>query len=42
VLVQLDVAGKRAVQAAIVDAWLACAPDAVADAYLAARRGRRR
>ena len=40
VLIQLKVAGKRAVRAAIVDAWLACAPPALAEEYLARRRRR--
>jgi hypothetical protein len=34
VLVQLRVAGKRPLQEAIVDAWLACAPPRLADDYL--------
>jgi hypothetical protein len=38
VLVQCKVAGKRAVRAAIVDAWLAAAPDRVAEDYVARRR----
>ena len=37
VLVQLKVVGKRVLREAVVDAWLACAPDAVASAYLARR-----
>ncbi|MDQ4089008.1 MAG: MmcQ/YjbR family DNA-binding protein [Actinomycetota bacterium] len=39
VLVQLDAVGKRALREAIVDGWLACAPDPLAEAYLA-RKGR--
>jgi hypothetical protein len=35
VLIQLKVAGKRAVRDAIEDGWLACAPTALANAYLA-------
>jgi hypothetical protein len=34
VLIQLRRAGKRAVHQAVVDAWLACAPDDVATAHL--------
>ena len=35
VLIQLKAATKRAVREAIVDGWLACAPPALADEYLA-------
>jgi hypothetical protein len=42
VLVQLEAAGKRAVRAAIVDAWLACAPPALADEYVKQEKSRRR
>jgi hypothetical protein len=38
VLVQLRVVGRRALRAAIDDAWLACAPDALAQSYLASKR----
>jgi hypothetical protein len=38
VLVQLRVVGKRALREAIEDAWLACAPEALARAYLAEQR----
>ena len=41
VLIQLKVAGKRAVREALVDAWLSCAPDALADEYITSRRRRR-
>ena len=41
-LVQLDAAAKRAVRDALVDAWLASAPPALADELLARRRRRRR
>ena len=41
ILVQLDIATKKAVRDAIVDGWLACAPEALADAYLATKRRRR-
>jgi hypothetical protein len=34
VLIQLGAATKRAVREALVDAWLACAPPRLADAYL--------
>jgi hypothetical protein len=34
VLIQLGVAGKRALREAIVDAWLACAPSRLANEYL--------
>lgn len=37
VLVQLDVADESQVRDAIVDAWLACAPAKLADAFLQAR-----
>jgi len=40
-LVQLDAAAKRAVRDALVDAWLASAPPALADELLARRRRRR-
>jgi hypothetical protein len=42
VLIQLEVATKRAVREAILDGWLACAPTAVAERYLQERKGRRR
>lgn len=35
VLIQLKLATKKLVQESIVDAWLACAPPAVADEYVA-------
>jgi hypothetical protein len=35
VLVRLKKIGKRALREAIVDAWLACAPQKLADEYLA-------
>ena len=38
VLVQLQVVGKRALREAIVDGWLACAPDPLGEAYLARKR----
>jgi len=41
VLIQLKVAGKRAVREALVDAWLSCAPDALAEEYISGRRRRR-
>ena len=41
VLVQLRVAGKRRVREALVDGWLAAAPPALADEYLASKRRRR-
>jgi hypothetical protein len=41
VLIQLKVAPKRAVREAVVDAWLACAPPALADDYLGTKRRRR-
>jgi hypothetical protein len=34
VLIQLRIAGKRALREAIVDAWLACAPPRLTDDYL--------
>lgn len=42
VLVQLRIVTKRVVREAIVDAWLACAPRALADEYVARTRSRRR
>jgi hypothetical protein len=39
-LIQLNAVNKRPLRDAIVDAWLAVAPDALADAYLAKRRRR--
>jgi hypothetical protein len=45
VLIQLTVAGKRAVRESIMAAWLACAPAALASRFLADRptaHGRRR
>jgi hypothetical protein len=41
VLIQLRVAGKRRVRDALVDGWLAAAPPALADEYLASKRRRR-
>lgn len=38
VLIQLKVVTRRPLREAIVDAWLACAPDQLADAYLAAEK----
>jgi len=40
VLIQLKVAGKRAVREAVVDAWLACAPPALAEEYVGRKRRR--
>lgn len=42
VLVELRKAAKTAVREAILDAWLACAPPALAEAHLARRSGRGR
>jgi hypothetical protein len=42
VLIQLDVVLKRPLREAIVDAWLACAPHALADEYLLATKKRNR
>jgi hypothetical protein len=33
VLVELDVVGKRALRALLLDAWLACAPASLSDPY---------
>jgi hypothetical protein len=38
VLIQLRTATKRTVRELVVDGWLACAPQALADEYLARRR----
>jgi hypothetical protein len=40
VLIQLKVAGKRAVRVALEDGWLACAPAKLAEEYVAGRRRR--
>ena len=40
VLVQLKAIGKRALREAIEDGWLACAPSALADEFLAGKRRR--
>ena len=40
-LIQLSAVGKRALREAILDAWLACAPPALADEYLRQHRRRR-
>ena len=42
VLIELRRVGKRALQAALVDGWLACAPAALADDYLSRQRRRKR
>ena len=42
VLVLLDVVAKRTLRVAILDAWLVCAPPALARAFLAERSSRRR
>ena len=39
VLIHLRTVRKRALRDALVDGWLACAPAALADAFLSARRG---
>ena len=41
VLIQLEIVSKRVARAAILDAWLACAPEQLADEYLANRKRRR-
>jgi hypothetical protein len=38
VLIQLGTVQKRALREAVVDGWLACAPAALADEYLAQKR----
>jgi hypothetical protein len=38
VLIQLKTVTKKALREAIIDAWLACAPSELADAYLGNRR----
>ena len=40
VLVQLKLVRKRALRDALIDAWLAVAPPALADAFLASKRRR--
>ncbi len=42
VLIQLDAVSKRALRDALVDGWLACAPDALADEFMKRRRTRSR
>jgi hypothetical protein len=41
VLIQLKAVTKRPLREAIVDGWLACAPDKLADAYLANEKTKR-
>ena len=40
VLIQLNAVGRNTLRDAMVDAWLACAPPALADAYLKDRRSK--
>ena len=40
VLIELRLAGKRALREAIVDGWLACAPAPLAESYVASHRRR--
>ena len=40
VLIQLKLATKKSVRVALEDGWLACAPRALAESYLAGRRTR--
>jgi hypothetical protein len=42
VLLQLKVMNVRAVRELVVDAWLSCAPDTLAEEYVANERSRRR
>jgi hypothetical protein len=42
VLIQLKAVGKKALRDAIVDGWLACAPPALAEAYVERETERRR
>lgn len=42
VLIQLKTVPKRAARELVVDAWLACAPPKLVDAFLSQRRTRRR
>jgi hypothetical protein len=42
VLIQLRIAGRKAVREALLDAWLAAAPPPLAEAHLDSRRRRRR
>ncbi|HEX4980340.1 MAG TPA: hypothetical protein VFV63_01525 [Ilumatobacteraceae bacterium] len=42
VLIQLKTVTKRALRAAIIDGWLACAPPALANAYIEQHAARRR
>jgi len=41
VLIELRRAGKRVLEEAVIDAWLACAPARLAEGYMANRRPRR-
>ena len=40
-LIQLKTVSKRSLREAVIDAWLACAPKALADEYLARTKPRR-
>ncbi|MGH9132799.1 MAG: MmcQ/YjbR family DNA-binding protein [Ilumatobacteraceae bacterium] len=42
VLIQLEVVTKRALREALVDGWLACAPDHLANAYIEQQKPTRR
>jgi hypothetical protein len=42
VLIQLRRVGKRAFREALIDGWLACAPDRLAQEFMQRRSGRRR
>jgi hypothetical protein len=42
VLIQLNVVTKRALREALVDGWLACAPERLANEFIAQRGARRR
>jgi hypothetical protein len=42
VLIQLNVVTKRALREALVDGWLACAPERLANEFIAQRAARRR
>lgn len=41
VLIELRFIGKRALRAALIDGWLACAPRGLADAYASGPKARR-
>jgi hypothetical protein len=41
-MVRMDEVTRRPLREAVVDAWLACAPPALAEAYVEAEKAKRR